>query len=574
MSRDRQIAVLASIVGLAGLIVGIVAISQVSGANDEWVRNRALPGDSAATSAAASASESDEREIRELSDRLERLEERQVAESQESTDDSSDETAEDREAASTDRDDSDLGAAQSAASEEAEDRDGVLFEFDAEDLSGNEAEQVTLTLELDEEGEVGDEIADEVGGEIGDQAGAWASQEEVLDVGQRLPDDTSATQDGTLQSFSTDGVPAFIDHIELGVTIPELIFVLDTPPHGYNIQGIPNIFQPSLHPRVRALCNYLYVYCDTLNESPSGIQGIYESYSLYEPLLNGGIKNDPTFETDTFSDKYLTYELHCPNRAKLFDENVDNFPSIKIRKNNKYSSYAYSKNYVQLPWPSFPLQESLPVESWEVDASEYTLLSRPWLTGAQRDLAAMYEALYYEADANGNGIESTTLGISGVSDLQNFVFKISPNKDEFYEWRGWMGHHWSYGKNEDFPKSASELYAIALVEKAKKPNYTPITSDAFYEAFWQKADKASLVEEIEKWPPHHESFWGKMHDMIDFVPSTVDSRSLVRINDGISGEYHWALITTKLSWQNPREIVGGYHEGQCSARISITRSYE
>ena len=40
MSRDRQIAALASIVGLAGLIVGIVALSQDSGADDEWVRNR------------------------------------------------------------------------------------------------------------------------------------------------------------------------------------------------------------------------------------------------------------------------------------------------------------------------------------------------------------------------------------------------------------------------------------------------------------------------------------------------------------------------------------------------------
>jgi hypothetical protein len=158
MSRDRQIAVLASVVGLAGLIVGIVAISQVSGAEDDWVRNRALPGDSTATSATASASESDEREIRELSDRLERLEERQVAESQESTDDSSDESAEDREAASTDRDDSDLGAAQSAAPEEAEDRDGVLFEYDAEDPAGNEAEQVVFEMELDEEDEVEDEV--------------------------------------------------------------------------------------------------------------------------------------------------------------------------------------------------------------------------------------------------------------------------------------------------------------------------------------------------------------------------------------------------------------------------------
>jgi uncharacterized protein YxeA len=60
MSRDRQIAVLASILGLAGLVIGIVALSQNSGADDEWVRNRALPGDSKATSAAvASESESD-----------------------------------------------------------------------------------------------------------------------------------------------------------------------------------------------------------------------------------------------------------------------------------------------------------------------------------------------------------------------------------------------------------------------------------------------------------------------------------------------------------------------------------
>ena len=89
MSRDRQIAVAASIFGLAGLIIGIVALSQDSGTDDEWVRNRALPGDSTATSAAAPASESDERQIRELSDRLERLEERQIAEPQESTADSS-----------------------------------------------------------------------------------------------------------------------------------------------------------------------------------------------------------------------------------------------------------------------------------------------------------------------------------------------------------------------------------------------------------------------------------------------------------------------------------------------------
>ncbi|HCV33106.1 MAG TPA: hypothetical protein DGF10_00445, partial [Acidimicrobiaceae bacterium] len=89
MSRDRQIAVLASVVGLTGLIIGVVALSQSSGADDDWIRNRALPGDSEVTSTAVSASGSDERQIRELSERLDRLEERQVAEAQDPSEDSS-----------------------------------------------------------------------------------------------------------------------------------------------------------------------------------------------------------------------------------------------------------------------------------------------------------------------------------------------------------------------------------------------------------------------------------------------------------------------------------------------------
>ena len=150
MSRDRQIAVLASIVGLAGLIIGIVALSQNSAADDEWVRNRALPGDSKATSAAASASESDEREVRELSDRLERLEERQVAESQEYTDDSSDETAEDREVASTDRDDSDLiiyGAVEDTSGSYY--LDGEVYRYDPDFMqTGYKRYRVTFTFDV------------------------------------------------------------------------------------------------------------------------------------------------------------------------------------------------------------------------------------------------------------------------------------------------------------------------------------------------------------------------------------------------------------------------------------------
>lgn len=73
MSRDRQIAVLASIVGLAGLIVGIVAISQVSGAEDDWVRNRALPG-VASSEEAVLQTQVAVREVADLTERVAELE--------------------------------------------------------------------------------------------------------------------------------------------------------------------------------------------------------------------------------------------------------------------------------------------------------------------------------------------------------------------------------------------------------------------------------------------------------------------------------------------------------------------
>jgi hypothetical protein len=73
MSRDRQIAVLASIVGLAGLIVGIVAISQVSGAEDDWVRNRALPG-AASSEGAVLQTQFAVQEVADLRERVAELE--------------------------------------------------------------------------------------------------------------------------------------------------------------------------------------------------------------------------------------------------------------------------------------------------------------------------------------------------------------------------------------------------------------------------------------------------------------------------------------------------------------------
>ena len=536
MSRDRQIAVLASIVGLAGLIFGLVALSQDSGADDEWVRNRALPGDSAATSAAASASESDEREIRELSDRLERLEEPQIAEPQDATDDSSDGTTADRAAVLSERDDSDLSGTRVAAPE------------------GNDLERVEpdTPTELDNN----------------DQAGAWASQDEVLDKGQRLPDDTSAAQDGTLQSFSTDGVPAFVGHVKLGVSIPELKFVF--PLSVWNTDLIS----------LRALCNYFLEACQTFNEDPHNYNDLvtdtFSSSSLQITISD--IWDDTTFETEAFSDKYLTYELHCPNVVKIFDENSDNFPSITIQKNNTYSSYAYSRSSPRLPWPEFPLQESLTLEPWEVEVGggEYTLLSRPWLTSSQRDLVAMYETLYNEA------MDDASWGRLG-----QMFFDLESNEKE-YVWLGWKNYYYQvlpkWLEKYNYPlSSASGFYSQALINAAETVkngiHYQVINSGAFEDAFWQYAHKASLVKGFEMWPPDDFSFWGKMRDMSDHVPVAIDSSSKVRIHDGISGEYHWALITARLSWRHDKE--GGsslgdpsFNVGKCEANISITLSYE
>ena len=73
MLRDRQIAVVASILGLAGLIVGIVAISQVSGAEDEWIRNRALPG-AASSEGAVLQKQFAVQEVADLAERVAELE--------------------------------------------------------------------------------------------------------------------------------------------------------------------------------------------------------------------------------------------------------------------------------------------------------------------------------------------------------------------------------------------------------------------------------------------------------------------------------------------------------------------
>lgn len=87
MSRDRQIAVLASIVGLAGLIIGIVAISQDSGADDEWVRNRALTvGLDGGSETPSLQTQLAVQEVADLTNRLEEMERREARATQASTD--------------------------------------------------------------------------------------------------------------------------------------------------------------------------------------------------------------------------------------------------------------------------------------------------------------------------------------------------------------------------------------------------------------------------------------------------------------------------------------------------------
>jgi hypothetical protein len=180
----------------------------------------------------------------------------------------------------------------------------------------------------------------------------------------------------------------------------------------------------------------------------------------------------------------------------------------------------------------------------------------------------MYEAIYHEAIADGSGL------------LGNVDVYFD---GEVYRWLGWDYHMYDLVPNwlseyGHVPMSGSELYVEALTNAVKKKWVVP-TGQAFEDAFWQGADKASLVKDIEMWRPKSESFWGRMDDMSDAVPWGIDSHSKVRIYDGISDEYHWALITAQLSWRHDKE--GGssledpsFNVGKCEANISITRSYE
>ena len=86
MSRDRQIAVLASIVGLAGLIIGIVALSQDSGADDEWVRNRALAvGSDGSSETPTLQTQLAVQGVEDLTNRVEEMERREAGAAEAST---------------------------------------------------------------------------------------------------------------------------------------------------------------------------------------------------------------------------------------------------------------------------------------------------------------------------------------------------------------------------------------------------------------------------------------------------------------------------------------------------------
>jgi hypothetical protein len=487
MSRDRQIAVLASIVGLAGLIVGIVAISQVSGAEDDWVRNRALPG-AASSEGAVLQTQVAVQEVADLAERVAELEKTPVPEGPEEV--------------------------------------TPTVEIPTEEV--DYAENVDSLAPIGEQPELDDD----------DQAGTWTSQDEAVPDGAlRLPDDPSAVQSGTLQSFSTNGVPAFIEHIELAVTIPEMKYQLES------------------RIGILALCNYLPKTCMTIGEEPYGTSWVDTFNSVYTYDI-------ATFETNVVSDEYLTYELRCPNVAKLLDADSDNFPSIAIRQNNKYSSYAYKKTSAYTPWPGFPLQESIALIPWENDGIEFSLATRPWITSSQRDLSLMYEYIYDAAE--GDAGYGYSLTVDGVE----------------YPWYGWFNAAEYVIPNLDWIMTASEFYVSALNEFENKPNYKVNNANIKHE-FWADATKASLAFGVEQWPPPYDSFWAKMRDLIEYVPTTVRSRSLVRIYDSTSGEYHWSLITADLAYyasEQEGDTEGkpwlAQNVGHCNAAISITRSYE
>ena len=305
-----------------------------------------------------------------------------------------------------------------------------------------------------------------------------------------------------------------------------------------------------------SLCNYLPEACQAIGDDPS-LLGPYWGGDFSEYYNLAPHDEEVTFETDEVSDEYLTYELRCPNIATLdhtygYGYDSDIFPSISIRRNNKFSSYAYSKHSASEPWPNFPAQESSGFASSDEGDGEFILATRPWTTSSQRDLALMYESIYESAQD-----DQAAWTFGGVK----------------YYWSGW-GNAYKWALPEIFENSghtatASGFYSNALEELAKTPNFNMgALNYEIWSAFWEFASKASLVTGVEQWPPPEFSFWAKMHDLVDYVPKTVRSRSLVRIHDPTAGEDHWSLIAADLGFSAKDQV------GHCNAAISITRSYQ
>ncbi|HIG25550.1 MAG TPA: hypothetical protein EYQ49_06655 [Acidimicrobiia bacterium] len=352
-----------------------------------------------------------------------------------------------------------------------------------------------------------------------DELSTWSGEERNVEGGQlREPEDPSAVDNGTLQEYTSQGIPAFVQHYEMYVAIPEMRFNVPSPIG------------------VLAYCNYLYEACEDIGDGWDST--LFETYQLStQNTFTGEIHSKQS------TDKYLNIELQCPDVVTFASETL--LPSIIISRNNKYAQYGFSRSSDNPPWAGIANWEyeasnalNIPA-SFEQEGTEFLLLSRPWATQGQKRLSAFYYTVYSEADA--------------VS----------------YSFNGQLWHGFSaYWDFEELygSGSASDFLRAAIHEMVVKPN--PMVPYLFYP--WDGASLYSLVGGVEQWPPPVNSFWSEMQGLVEPVPETVSERALIRIFDGSLN--HWAFVSADLTFMNSNE--GGSSTALCSADVAITRSYQ
>jgi hypothetical protein len=400
MSRDRQIAVLASIVGLAGLIIGIVALSQDSAADDEWIRNRALAvGSDGSSDTPTLQTQLAAQGVADLTNRVEEMERREAGAAEASTE----------------------AEEQSQATQVAV--QGV--ENDVVDLAERIAELETTSVPDGPEEVVPTEEMPTEEVEYGEEVDQVAVPEDGSGATEELTDELltppSTTEPETLQPI-TDVLDPSAGTDEKGDLASSEDEGNESDP-GSALPSYVKIGKPA----------YIYEETVDLTVKKLSIYQIPDPCSWLEITFGNEcgeyVNSGPQIQNNHYViDKYLKVKVSCPNRVDFWEDEVtQKFPGPSVtlfespEAENKNVTYwvSHSSQVSQKGVRSHPVDSPhLKGDPWPLKDLAYEIVKSNWPKSITKEteintvLTRGVTVIIYDLDSGENHYVSLTVGLS------------------------------------------------------------------------------------------------------------------------------------------------------------------